>query len=149
MIHLFFPFHMSDHYLAKGLSLSSIHDSGIRSILIPGVKKFYKTAKDRTSVRSPKFLQVAQRHWALWVGIAGGTVRCSQSDSEYTYYIISIVYPEYFTKISQKKISLKKSALWCTLNLPHPLTILISPHSIKYHVDHTLIPSISRDKPDY
>ena len=31
----FFPFHMSDHHLAKGLSLSSVHDSGIHSLLIP------------------------------------------------------------------------------------------------------------------
>ena len=35
LIHLFFPFHMSDHHLAKGLSLSSVHDSGIHSLLIP------------------------------------------------------------------------------------------------------------------
>ena len=34
LIHLFFPFHMSDHHLAKGLSLSSVHDSGIHSLLI-------------------------------------------------------------------------------------------------------------------
>ena len=27
LVHLFFSFHMSDHHLAKGLSLSSIHDS--------------------------------------------------------------------------------------------------------------------------
>ena len=35
LIHLFFPFHMSDHHLEKGLSLSSVHDSGIHSLLIP------------------------------------------------------------------------------------------------------------------
>ena len=35
LIHLFFPFHMSDHHLAKGLSLSLVHDSGIHSLLIP------------------------------------------------------------------------------------------------------------------
>ena len=29
LIRLFFPFHMSDHHLAKGLSLSSVHASGI------------------------------------------------------------------------------------------------------------------------
>ena len=28
-------FHMSDHHLAKGLSLSSVHNSGIHSLLIP------------------------------------------------------------------------------------------------------------------
>ena len=31
LIRLFFPFHMSDHHLAKGLSLSSVHASGIHS----------------------------------------------------------------------------------------------------------------------
>ena len=35
LIHLYFPFHMSDHHLAKGLSLSLVHDSGIHSLLIP------------------------------------------------------------------------------------------------------------------
>ena len=32
LIHLFFPFYMSDHHLAQGLSLSSVHDSGIHSL---------------------------------------------------------------------------------------------------------------------
>ena len=32
LIHLFFPFHLSDHHLAKGLSLSSVHDFGIHSL---------------------------------------------------------------------------------------------------------------------
>ena len=35
LIHSFFPFHMFDHHLAKGLSLSSVHVSGIHSLLIP------------------------------------------------------------------------------------------------------------------
>ena len=35
LIHLFFPFHMSDHHLEKGLSLTSVHDPGIHSLLIP------------------------------------------------------------------------------------------------------------------
>ena len=35
LIHLFFPVHMSDHHLAKRLSLSSVNDSGIHSLLIP------------------------------------------------------------------------------------------------------------------
>ena len=35
LTHSFFPFHMSDHHLAKWLSLSSVHDSGIHSLLIP------------------------------------------------------------------------------------------------------------------
>ena len=34
LIHLFFPFHMSDHHLATGLSRSSVHDSRIHSLLI-------------------------------------------------------------------------------------------------------------------
>ena len=41
LIHLFFPFHMSDHHLAKGLSLSSVHDSGIHSLLIPETRLLY------------------------------------------------------------------------------------------------------------
>ena len=35
LIHLFFPFHMSDHHLAKGLSLSLVQDSGIHSPWYP------------------------------------------------------------------------------------------------------------------
>ena len=35
LIRLFFPFHMSDHHLAKGLSLSSVHASGIHSPWYP------------------------------------------------------------------------------------------------------------------
>ena len=42
LIHLFFPFHMSDHHLAKGLSLSSVHDSGIHSLLIPETCPLYQ-----------------------------------------------------------------------------------------------------------
>ena len=42
LIHLFFPFHMSDHHLAKGLSLSSVHDSGIHSLLIPETHPLYQ-----------------------------------------------------------------------------------------------------------
>ena len=38
LIHLFFPFHMSDHHLAKGLSLSLVHGSGIHSLLIPEIR---------------------------------------------------------------------------------------------------------------
>ena len=41
LIHLFFPFHMSDHHLAKGLSLSSVHDSGIHSLLILETRLLY------------------------------------------------------------------------------------------------------------
>ena len=35
LIHSFFPFHMFDHHLAKGLSLSSVHVSGIHSSWYP------------------------------------------------------------------------------------------------------------------
>ena len=59
-------------------------------------KKILQNCKGSHSVRSHEFPQIAPRHWALWVGIAVGTIRCSQSDSEHTYYIISIVYPEYY-----------------------------------------------------
>ena len=41
LIRLFFPFHMSDHHLAKGLSLSSVHASGIHSPLIPETHLLY------------------------------------------------------------------------------------------------------------
>ena len=42
LIHLFFPFHMSDHHLAKGLSLSLAHDSGIHSLLTPETRLLYQ-----------------------------------------------------------------------------------------------------------
>ena len=42
LIHLFFPFHMSDHHLAKGLSLSSVHDSEIHSLLKPETRLLYQ-----------------------------------------------------------------------------------------------------------
>ena len=42
LIHLFFPFHVSGHHLAKGLSLSSAHDSGINSLLIPETRLLYQ-----------------------------------------------------------------------------------------------------------
>ena len=41
LIHLFCPFHMSDHHLAKGHSLSSVHDSGIHFLLIPETRLLY------------------------------------------------------------------------------------------------------------
>ena len=41
-IRLFFSFHMSDHHLAKGLSLSSVHASGIHSPLIPETHLLYQ-----------------------------------------------------------------------------------------------------------
>ena len=42
LIRLFFPFHMSDHHLAKGPSLSSVHASGIHSLLIPETHLLYQ-----------------------------------------------------------------------------------------------------------
>ena len=42
LIHSFFPFHMFDHHLAKGLSLSSVHVSGIHSLLIPETRRLYQ-----------------------------------------------------------------------------------------------------------
>ena len=42
LIHSFFPFHMSDHHLAKGLSLSLVHDFGIHYLLIPEIQILYQ-----------------------------------------------------------------------------------------------------------
>ena len=39
---LVFPFHMSDHHLAKGLSLSLVHDFGIHYRLIPEIQILYQ-----------------------------------------------------------------------------------------------------------
>ena len=38
----FYPFHMSDHHLAKGLSLSSVHDFGIHYLPIPEIRILYQ-----------------------------------------------------------------------------------------------------------
>ena len=38
----FFPFHLSDHHSAKGLSLSSVHDFGIHYFLIPEIHLLYQ-----------------------------------------------------------------------------------------------------------
>ena len=42
LIHSFYPFHMSDHHLAKGLSLSSVHDFGIHYLPIPEIRILYQ-----------------------------------------------------------------------------------------------------------
>ena len=42
LIHSFFPLHMSDHHLAKGLSLSLVHDFGIHYLLIPEIRILYQ-----------------------------------------------------------------------------------------------------------
>ena len=41
LIHSLFPFHMSDHHSAKGLSLSLVHDFGIHYLLIPEIHLLY------------------------------------------------------------------------------------------------------------
>ena len=42
LIHSFFPFHMSDHHSAKGLSLSLVHDFGIHYLPIPEIRLLYQ-----------------------------------------------------------------------------------------------------------
>ena len=42
LIHSFFPFHMSDHHSAKGLSLLLVHDFGIHYLLIPEIRLLYQ-----------------------------------------------------------------------------------------------------------
>ena len=42
LIHSFYSFHMSDHHLAKGLSLSSVHDFGIHYLSIPEIRILYQ-----------------------------------------------------------------------------------------------------------
>ena len=42
LIHSFFPFPMSDHHLAKGLSLSLVYDFGIHSLLISEIRILYQ-----------------------------------------------------------------------------------------------------------
>ena len=56
LIHLFFPFHMSDHHLAKRLSLSSVHDSGIHSLLIPETRLLYQCPVPGSKHTSSKLL---------------------------------------------------------------------------------------------
>ena len=58
LIHLFFPFHMSDHHLAKGLSLSSVHDSGIHSLLIPETPLLYQYSVPGSKHTSSKLLSL-------------------------------------------------------------------------------------------
>ena len=58
LIHLFFPFHMSDHHLAKGLSLSSVHDSGIHSLLILETRLLYQYSVPDSKHTSSKLLSL-------------------------------------------------------------------------------------------
>ena len=56
LIHSFFPFHMFDHHLAKGLSLSSVHVSGIHSLLIPETRLLYQYSVPGSKHTSSKLL---------------------------------------------------------------------------------------------
>ena len=58
LIHLFFPFHMSDHHLVKGLSLSSVHVSGIHSLLIPETRLLYQYSVPGSKPTSSKLLSL-------------------------------------------------------------------------------------------
>jgi hypothetical protein len=55
---LFFPFHMSDHHLAKGLSLSLAHDSGIHSLLTPETRLLYQYSVPGSKHTSSKLLSL-------------------------------------------------------------------------------------------
>ena len=44
LIHPFFPFHMSDHHLAEGRSLSLVHDFEIHYLLIPEIRILYQSS---------------------------------------------------------------------------------------------------------
>ena len=54
LIHSFFPFHMSDHHSAKGLSLSSVHDFGIHSLLISKIRLLYRYSVQNSKHTSSK-----------------------------------------------------------------------------------------------
>ena len=58
LIHLSFPFHMSDHHLAKGLSLSLVHDSGIHSLLTPETRLLYQYSAPGSKHTSSKLLSL-------------------------------------------------------------------------------------------
>ena len=58
LIHSFFPFHMFDHHLAKGLSLSSVHVSGIHSLLIPETRLLYQYSFPGLKHTSSKLLSL-------------------------------------------------------------------------------------------
>ena len=44
LIHSFFPFHMSDHHLAEGRSLSLVQDFGIHYLRIPEIRIIYQSS---------------------------------------------------------------------------------------------------------
>ena len=51
---LVLPFHTSDHHLAKALSLSLVHDSGIHSLLIPETRLLYQYSAPSSKHTSSK-----------------------------------------------------------------------------------------------
>ena len=58
LIHSFFPFHMFDHHLAKGLSLLSVHVFGIHSLLIPETRLLYQYSVPGSKHTSSKLLSL-------------------------------------------------------------------------------------------
>jgi hypothetical protein len=61
---LFFPFHMSDHHLARGLSLSLAHDSGIHSLLTPETRLLYQYSQGRRSEKKARGAgNFIRAHW--------------------------------------------------------------------------------------
>ena len=56
MIHLSFLLHMSDHHLAKGLSLLLVHDSGIHSLLTTETSLLYQYSVPGSKHTSSKLL---------------------------------------------------------------------------------------------
>ena len=58
LIHSFFPFLMSDHHLAKGISLSLVHDCGIHSLLIPETRLFYQYSVPSSKHTSSKLFSL-------------------------------------------------------------------------------------------
>ena len=74
LIHLFFPFHMSDHHLAKGLSLSSIHESGIHSLLIPETCQCHRPARKYHATRTIQYTKIVHAPKVSQRRILGGGV---------------------------------------------------------------------------
>ena len=66
LIHLFFPFHMSDHHSAKGLSLSLVHDFGIHYLLIPEIPLLYQYSVPGSKHTSSKLLSLPRLFPISW-----------------------------------------------------------------------------------
>ena len=56
LTHSFHFIYMSDHHLVKGLSLSSFHDSGIHSLLIPEIRLLHQYSVPSSKHTSSKLL---------------------------------------------------------------------------------------------